>query len=76
MGTPSVMLIAAWRKKLTLHGKTDLVPICGETKDEYEERKKKANWGLVEHVAETCRRFKVDKLLIEARPMATMSPTK
>lgn len=65
-GTPSVMLIAAWRKRLTLHGKTDLVPIRGETKDEYEERKRE-NWGLVEHVAATCRKFHVDKLLIEAK---------
>lgn len=65
-GTPSIMLIAAWRKKLTLHGKTDLIPIRGETKEEFEDRKRD-NWGLVEHIAETCRKFKVNKLLIEAK---------
>ena len=65
-GTPSVMLIAAWRKKLTLHGKSDLVQIYGETKDEFKQRQK-AEWGLVEHIADTCRELKVNKLLIEAK---------
>lgn len=65
-GTPSIMLIGAWRKKLTLHGKTDLIPIRGETKKEFEDRKRE-NWGLVEHIAHTCQRLKVNKLLIEAK---------
>jgi len=65
-GTPSIMLIAAWRKKLTLHGKTDIIPVRGETKEEFEDRKR-ASWGLVEHIADTCKRFKVNKLLIEAK---------
>ena len=65
-GTPSIMLIAAWRKKLTLHGKSDLVQMYGETKSEFEQRKKE-NWGLVEHIAYTCRELKVNKLLIEAK---------
>lgn len=66
LGTPSIMLIAAWRKKLTLNGKDDLVRIRGETEAEFKDRQKE-NWGLVQHVADTCRRFKVDKLLVEAK---------
>jgi predicted phage terminase large subunit-like protein len=65
-GTPSIMLVAAWRKKLTLHGRTDLAQMHGETKAEFEQRKKD-NWGLVEHIADTCRKLKVNKLLIEAK---------
>lgn len=65
-GTPSIMLIAAWRKKLTLHGVSDLMQMHGETKAEFEQRKKDG-WGLVEHIADTCRKMKVNKLLIEAK---------
>ena len=60
------MLIAAWRKKLTLHGKSGLSPFSGEDKDEFEARKKES-WGLVEWIADTCRKCHVDKLLIEAK---------
>ena len=60
------MLIAAWRKKLTLHGRSDFTQMHGETKAEFEQRKKD-NWGLVEHIADTCRKLKVNKLLIEAK---------
>ena len=65
-GNPSVMLIAAWRKRLTLHGFDNIQQYSGETKEEFETRRK-ANWGLVEHIAATCKKFKVDKLLIEAK---------
>ena len=65
-GTPSVMLLAAWRNRLTLHGKTDLVQMYGESKEEFNQRKKE-QWGLVEHIADTCRALKVNKLLIEAK---------
>ena len=65
-GTPSIMLIAAWRKKLTLHGRTDIEQVYGETKAEFEQRRKQS-WGLVEHIADTCRRLRVNKLLIEAK---------
>ena len=36
----------------------------GETADDYRERSK-GSWGLIETVAEDCRRFKCSKLLIE-----------
>ena len=66
-GTPSVMLISAWRKKLTLHGTADALTIYpGETKEEFEDRRQAA-WGLVEWIAHTCRRLHVNKLLIEAK---------
>lgn len=63
-GTPRLMLIHAWHKRLTLHGRTDIVKMHGETKEEFEERKRQ-NWGVVEHLAADCRKFKVDKLIIE-----------
>src|ERR1035437_8579068 len=62
-GTPRLMLIYAWQKKLTLHGVTDINMIRGETKAEFEERRR-ATWGLVEWVAADCKKFKVDKLII------------
>lgn len=65
-GTPSVMIISAWRKRLTLHGKTDLPQMRGESKEDYLIRVK-SNWGLVEWIADTCKKFNVDKLLIEAK---------
>ena len=63
-GTPRLMLMYAWHKRLTLHGRTDLEQLPGETKREYEDRRKQ-EWGLVEHIAADCKRFKVDKLIIE-----------
>lgn len=66
-GRPSVMLIAGWRKKLPLHGMSEALTIMkGETKEEFETRKQES-WGLVEWIAHTCKRFKVDKLLVEAK---------
>ena len=63
-GTPRLMLIHAWQKRLTLHGNTDLVQLPGETKAEFEERRKR-NWGLIEWIAADCKRFNVDQLIIE-----------
>ena len=62
-GTPRLMLIWAWRKRLTLHGKTVLIR-PGETKEEFGDRRR-AHWGVVEHVAADCKKFKVNKLIIE-----------
>lgn len=67
-GTPRLMLMHAWRKKLTLHGKTmNLIePAWGETQQQFQSRKE-SHWGIVEHIAATCTKFKVDLLLIEAK---------
>lgn len=60
-----VMLVHAWRRHLQFSG-PKIPTKNGETKDAYKFRTQ-AKWGLVEWVADTCRRFKVDKLLIEAK---------
>lgn len=62
-GNRCMMLIWAWRKWLELHG-PDIERWPGETNDDYRARCA-ASWGLVETIAEDCRRFKVNKLLIE-----------
>ena len=62
-GTPRLMLMHAWHKRLTLHGKTVLIR-PGETKEEFEQRRKDS-WGIVEHIAADCKLYKVDKLIIE-----------
>lgn len=62
-GTPRLMLIHAWRKRLTLHGRA-ISPLPGESKLEFETRQK-ANWGVVEWIAYDCKRLNVDKLIIE-----------
>lgn len=64
-GKPRVMLCWAWAKHCELHGK----PIerkSGESKKSYDMRSM-PTWGLVEWIAYSCRRFKVDRLLIEAK---------
>lgn len=63
-GTPRVMVIHAWHKRLTLHGKSEAVILPHETKREFEDRRKQG-WGIVEHIAADCKKFKVDKLIIE-----------
>jgi hypothetical protein len=60
-----IMLIHAWRKHLPFSGPR-IEKIPGETRDMYK-RRTSQHWGLVEHVEETCTRFKIDKLLIEAK---------
>lgn len=64
-GYNRVMLVHAWRKKLAFSGpKVDVLP------NEHEavwRRRAMPHWGLVEWTADTCKRFKVDKLLIEAK---------
>lgn len=60
-----LMLVHAWRRHLAFSGpRIPMLP--RETKDAYRQRTIKT-WGLMEHVSDTCRRFKVDKLLIEAK---------
>lgn len=77
--SPRVMLMDAWRKHLELHGvhveyteDEERELLSGDedkikfAKRHYEEHAK-PQWGLVEWVAYTCRRWKVDALLIEAK---------
>lgn len=65
IGVRKVMLMDAWRKRLQMHGsRIDQEP--AETKVSYIQRTK-PEWGLVEWVAHTCRRWKVDRLLVEAK---------
>jgi predicted phage terminase large subunit-like protein len=57
------MLIHAWARKLQISGiKVEIEP--GEHEAVYRARAR-PHWGLVEWVADTCNRFKVDRLLIE-----------
>src|SRR5689334_14339996 len=60
-----IMLVHAWRKHLAFSGpRADKQP--NETLIAYKQRTR-PTWGLMEWVEDTCTRFKVDKLLIEAK---------
>ena len=57
------MMMYAWNKRLPLHG-TEVIQMPGEAAINFRDRQKRA-WGLVEWVADTCKRYKVRRLLIE-----------
>src|SRR5262249_13096188 len=60
-----IILLHAWRKHLKFSGpRVDRRP--NETPALYKHRTQ-GDWGLVEWVADTCRRFKVHLLLIEGK---------
>lgn len=62
---PKVFLLDSWQKRLTLHGTT-----ADKVKNEDEETRfsrTSDGWGLVEWVAYTCKKHKIDRLLIEAK---------
>jgi predicted phage terminase large subunit-like protein len=64
-GKRRIMLVHAWRKHLPFSGpRADKEP--NETLFAYKLRTR-PTWGLMEWVQDTCTRFKVDKLLIEAK---------
>lgn len=67
---PKVMLVHAWQKRLTLHGSPEERP-TGISDREWGSATwrllRQKNWGLVEWVADTCKRYKVDHLLIETQ---------
>lgn len=64
-GYNRAMLIHAWRKRLKFSGpKVEIIP--GEHESVYR-RRAMPHWGLIETVADTCNRFKADRLLIEAK---------
>lgn len=57
------MLVHAWQKRLPLHGR--ILPVMeGEPAVNFRERQK-AEWGLIELIADTCKRYQVRRLLIE-----------
>lgn len=62
---PKIMLVHAWRKHLQMHG-PNIPRERGETNEAYRKRTM-PKWGLCEWVADTCRRFGVHRLLIEAK---------
>ena len=60
-----IMLVHAWRKHLQFSGpRMPMAP--GETKAQWAHRTQE-KWGLIEWCKYTCERFRVDKLLIEAK---------
>jgi predicted phage terminase large subunit-like protein len=64
-GKRRIMLVHAWRKHLQFSGpRNDQRP--NESREQYR-RRTMADWGLMEWVHDTCIRFKVDRLLIEAK---------
>ena len=62
---PCAMLMYAWQKKLPIHG-PDVLRLNGEDEATYRKRAQQS-WGLCEWIADSCRRYRVDKLLIEAK---------
>ena len=57
------MLMFGWAKRLPLHGKV-ISAMPGEARVNFEQRQREG-FGLIEWVADTCRRYKVQRLLIE-----------
>jgi predicted phage terminase large subunit-like protein len=60
-----IICLNAWRKRLELHGQ-HIERLPNETQAEYTKRTM-PSWGLCEWLVYSCKRFKVDKLLIEAK---------
>lgn len=60
---PRAMLMFGWQGRVRLHG-TALEPLQNEPPEVFKARQK-ANWGIVEHVADICKRYKVTRLIIE-----------
>jgi len=58
-----LMLMFGWVKRLPLHGRV-IAQKLGEAKINFKQRQQ-AEWGLVELIADTCKRYKVQRLLIE-----------
>ena len=66
-GYPKILLLYGWAKRLELHGPPIEIP-AGMDRDQWDEQRyrqqERAGWGLVEWVADTCLRCKVDHLRI------------
>lgn len=69
-GFPKAIVLHAWQKRLTIHGPPQELP-PGVTLEEWNSRAfrdfRKEKWGLVEWVADTVKRYKVDYLGIETQ---------
>lgn len=64
-GHSRIIILNAWQKRLEIHGPNiDRLP--GETESQFVKRTQ-SSWGLVEHTAYACKRFRVHKLLIESK---------
>ena len=67
---PKVMLIYGWQKRLTLHGPPEEKPY-GVSDTQWNSEAflsaRQANWGLVEWVVFTAKKYKIDHLLIETQ---------
>jgi predicted phage terminase large subunit-like protein len=72
-GFNRAMLIFGWRKFLDFEG-TRLKPEPGENQREFMARQME-EWGLVEWTAETCKHWKVDRLLIENKASGKAAAT-
>jgi predicted phage terminase large subunit-like protein len=57
------MLMFAWAKRLPLHGKV-ISALPNEAKVNFEQRQRE-QFGLIQWIADTCKRYKVRRLLIE-----------
>jgi len=64
-GFNRAMLMHAWRRRLRFSS-PKVVPEPGESAFHFRQRQQKA-WGLTDWVADTCIRWKVDRLLIEGK---------
>jgi predicted phage terminase large subunit-like protein len=64
-GFNRVMLMHAWRRRLRFSS-PKIIPEPGEKQLHFRQRQQKA-WGLTDWVADTCIRFKADRLLIEGK---------
>ena len=64
-GFNRAMLMHAWRRRLRFSS-PKVIPEPGEKAMAFRMRQQKA-WGLTDWVADTCIRFKADRLLIEAK---------
>lgn len=64
-GYPKIILLNAWRKRLEIHGKdTERKP--NESEADWIKRTRE-RWGLCEWIAYSCKRFNVDRLIIEGK---------
>jgi predicted phage terminase large subunit-like protein len=67
---PRVMLMYGWQKRLSLHGPPEERPLHVSTEEwdspHYRQERQKS-WGLVEWVAYTAKRYRIDQLIIETQ---------
>ena len=62
-----IMLVHAWRKHLSFSADRALLERLPRETDQAWRWRTQKDWGLMEWVNDTCNRFKVDRLLIEAK---------